>query len=381
MRVPLRILLSIAAAGAALWMTGVLEPIVGFPVVFPSFIGIVFVAANVAGTSWGLLTMALFGLGHSYFYLEPRGSLGLEEPHTIVLLVAYALAGVALASLGGALRNAYARLRAEHRIVTTIHEQREDLLKTLSHDVRTPLGVITTNATLLERAPDDAATVLRRARAIERSAASVADMLGDLVDAAHLESGHFQLERQPVELARFVGELRTRLDETLAVDRIRLAIPADLPAVEVDPHRFERILVNLLSNALKYSPAPASVLLGAATHGREVVISVSDSGPGIAPEDLPHLFEKYFRASGARTQEGLGLGLYSTRLLVQEHGGRVWVESEAGEGTTFHVALPIGGGPPLSAPRPAVRPGSPPPSARPRGTSPSGSAPRSSRGG
>jgi signal transduction histidine kinase len=265
--------------------------------------------------------------------------------------------------------------------VTTIHEQREDLLKTLTHDVRTPLGVIMTQAGILERDPNDAAGVLRRARAIERSAASVADMLGDLVDAAHLESGHFQLERQPVELARFAEELRSRLEETLAVERIRLAIPADLPAVEVDPHRFERILVNLLSNALKYSPAPVSVVLGAALQGREIVVSVSDSGPGIAAEDLPRIFEKYYRTSAARTKEGLGLGLYATRLLVQEHGGRVWVESVLGEGTTFHVALPAVGGPGLSAPRPDVQPGSPPPFAPTPGTSPSGSEPRSSRGG
>jgi signal transduction histidine kinase len=206
-------------------------------------------------------------------------------------------------------------------------------------------------------------------------------MLGDLVDAVHLEAGHFQLERQPVDLASFVGELRSRLEETHAVDRIRLAIPEDLPPIEVDAHRFERILVNLLSNALKYSPPPSSVVLGAVLRGREVVLSVSDSGPGIAPEDLPHIFEKYYRTPDARTKEGLGIGLFATRLLVQEHGGRIWVESVVGEGTTFHVALPAGGGPGVSAPRPAVRPGAPPPSARTRGTSPSGSAPRSSRGG
>jgi signal transduction histidine kinase len=284
--------------------------------------------------------MALFGAGFDFFYQEPRGVLGSASSRDVGLLVAYAIAGFALARIGGALRKAYMRLREQHRAVTAFHEQREDLLRTLTHDVRTPLSAITMNAALLARNSKDPVVVLRRAQAIEKSVASVAGMLGDLIDTAHLESGHLPLERKPVDLAGFVGELRTRLEGTLPLDRVTFALPAGLPAAHVDARRFERILVNLLSNALKYAPAPAPVVLGAAVQGRDIVVSVADGGPGISKQDLPHVFEKYFRASATRKKEGLGIGLYGTRLLVQAHGGRIWVDSALGKGTTFYVALP-----------------------------------------
>jgi signal transduction histidine kinase len=287
-----------------------------------------------------MVTMALFGIGFDYFYQEPRGVFGSANLRDAGLLLAYVIAGLALARIGGALRKAYTRLGEQHRAVTAIHEQREDLLKTLTHDVRTPLSAITMNAALLARKPGDPAVVLRRAQAIEKSAASVAGMLGDLIDMAHLESGHLPLDRNPVDLARFVGELKTRLEGTLPIDRVTFAVPDGLPAANVDARRFERILVNLLSNALKYAPAPAPVVLGAAVQGDNIVVSVADGGPGISQQDLPHIFGKYFRASATRAKEGLGIGLYGTRLLVQAHGGRIWVDSALGKGTTFHVALP-----------------------------------------
>jgi signal transduction histidine kinase len=333
-------MVSVASAAAALAVVGALEPVLGAPVFFPAFVGIIFISSEIGGAPYGLVTMALFGAGFDFFYQEPRGVLGSASSRDAGLLIAYAVAGFALARIGGALRKAYIRLREQHRAVTAFHEQREDLLKTLTHDVRTPLSAITMNAALLARSSKDPAVVLRRAQAIEKSAASVAGMLGDLIDTAHLESGQLPLDRKPVDLARFVAELRTRLEGTLPIDRVTFAVPAGLPAADVDPRRFERVLVNLLSNALKYAPSPAPVVLGAAVQGTHLVISVADGGPGISQQDLPHLFEKYFRASATRTKEGLGIGLYGTRLLVQAHGGRIWVDSALGKGTTFYVALP-----------------------------------------
>ena len=339
-RVPLRFVVSVVAAAAALWIIGALETVLARPFLFPSFVAIVLVSAGLAGTASGMVTVITFGAGYAFFFIEPRGSFGLDEPHVIAVLVAYVVAGLIVASLGGALRKAYARLREEHRAVTTIHEQREDLLKALTHDVRSPLGVITTNAALLTGDAEVPVAVRRRAQAINRSAVRVAEMLGDLVDTAHLESGHLPLERTPIDLASFVVELRDHLEGTLPLDRVTVAIPGDLPAAYVDPRCFERILVNLLSNALKYAPPPAPVVLGAAVQDGGIIISVADRGPGISQQDLPHIFEKYYRASGTRKKDGLGIGLYSTRLLVQAHGGRISVESALGEGTTFRVALP-----------------------------------------
>jgi signal transduction histidine kinase len=212
-------------------------------------------------------------------------------------------------------------------------------LRTLSHDIRSPLTVVTVNAELLAKRSNDPA-VVRRAQDIEKSAGRVAGMLGDLIDMARLESGHIALARKPLDVAAFVSELRSRLEGTLPIDRVAFDVHKSLPAAAVDAGQFERILVNLLSNALKYAPPPAPIVLRAAVQGREVLVSVADGGPGISQRDLPHLFDKYFRTSGTREQEGLGIGLYSTRLLVQAHGGRIWVDSTVGTGTTFYVAMP-----------------------------------------
>jgi two-component system phosphate regulon sensor histidine kinase PhoR len=108
-----------------------------------------------------------------------------------------------------------------------------------------------------------------------------------------------------------------------------------------DPSRLERILTNLISNALKYSPPEAEVVVRAERVDSCLQVSVVDRGIGIAPEDLPHLFERFYRTRGSRKAEGLGLGLYITRMLVEAHGGRIWAESELGKGSTFSFTLPL----------------------------------------
>ncbi len=122
----------------------------------------------------------------------------------------------------------------------------------------------------------------------------------------------------------------------------RPAAAAELPPVLADPERLQRILANLLSNALKYSPPDTEVTLSFVVRDGEVVTLVTDGGAGIAPEELPRLFQRYYRAAAGRERrEGLGLGLYITRLLVEAQDGRIWAQSEVGVGSTFSFSLPI----------------------------------------
>jgi len=243
-----------------------------------------------------------------------------------------------VAWVSGTLRRAFIRLRQQAADLERVQEQREDLVRTLAHDLRSPLAAIGMNAHLLRKGQGDADAV-RRATSIEASVAAVTTMLEDLVEVTRLESGHVALERCPVRLDVLAIGVRERLPGR-AHDRVRIEGPSDLPPVDVDPQRFERVLVNLLTNALKYSPGPSPVVIVAAPDEAGVVLTVRDEGPGVAPKDLPRLFEKYFRAESTRGQDGLGLGLYISRLLVEAHGGRIWVTSTAGAGTSFHVALP-----------------------------------------
>ena len=227
--------------------------------------------------------------------------------------------------------------------VTAAHEmqeQREDLLRAISHDLRTPLTVIMAQAQMLARRPEDPALVLRRAESIRTSSARMATMIADLVELVRLEAGNVKLEPRPVPIAPFAAELRDRLRGAIAVERLRLEVPEPLPAALADPPLLERILVNLITNALKYSPPGSEAVLSAAARDGRVRITVQDRGDGISPEELPRIFERFYRSPSAAQKEGLGLGLYITRLLVEAHGGSISVDSAPGVGSAFHVLLP-----------------------------------------
>ena len=236
----------------------------------------------------------------------------------------------------GIMRDISERKRAE--------EERETFLYTISHDLRMPLTLINSHADLLwdDLARDGVDGVLRQyVSAIKRSVRRMNVMIQDLVDTARFEGGQFELALQSVDLAAYLNDLLIRLVATLDVARITPDLPADLPPVCADYDRLERILVNLLSNAQKYSTPDTPILLRAEQQEHEVRISVSDQGPGISSDVLPHLFERFYRVPGERKAEGIGLGLFITRMLVEAHGGRVGVESEVDKGSIFWFTLPI----------------------------------------
>ncbi|MFT3915208.1 MAG: ATP-binding protein [Anaeromyxobacteraceae bacterium] len=322
---------------------GWLEPWLGRPYYFVAFVAISG-AAVAAGTRYGALGAVLFGSGYAYDYLAPRGSFAIANPHELAGLVGFTATGVLVAWIGGSLRRAYARLRAQAIQLERTEEQREDLVRSLAHDLRSPLSVIAMSARVLEQTPGVAPDVVRRATTIGASVRSAAAMLEDLVEVARLESGHVALAREPVDLGRLAADLRERLPGTSDPERVRLELAPGLPVLQADPLRLERVLVNLLSNALKYAPPATPVTVRAARAPSGVVLTVADEGPGIAPDELPNVFRKYFRARGASEKEGLGLGLYISRLLVEAHGGRIWATSTVGHGTTVHVALPVARG-------------------------------------
>jgi two-component system, OmpR family, phosphate regulon sensor histidine kinase PhoR len=223
-------------------------------------------------------------------------------------------------------------------------EFRERYLQTISHDLRTPLTIISSHAQLLRRRlqqRDLGAFEGRCLDAILSGASRMNTMIRDLVDSARLEGGHLQLRTEAVALGPFLAELLERVASVLDVQRLHVDATPDLPPAHVDPERLERILLNLLSNALTYSAAGSPVRVTASSGSDGVVVSVADQGRGIAPDDLPHIFERFYRGTGGHTGEGVGLGLYITRMLVEAHGGRIWVDSRPAQGTTFSFTLPV----------------------------------------
>ena len=216
--------------------------------------------------------------------------------------------------------------------------RQQDLLRVVSHDLRSPLAALIGQAQLLAARAEAGSPAAERIEAILRVGRRISSMIDDLVDAARFESSRLVLDLRAVELEPFLGELLRRMSTALPRERVELRLPPGPVAVLANPARLERIVVNLLSNALRYSPAPVQVEVRLA--GARVVLAVIDHGPGIAAEDRRHLFERYYRGSASKDTPGVGLGLHSTHLLVQAHGGRIRVEESRGGGATFLVELP-----------------------------------------
>lgn len=226
--------------------------------------------------------------------------------------------------------------------------QREDLLDVVSHDLRAPLGALVGQARVLGKRAHGDAFAAARVEAILRCASRMDAMIEDLLDSARKESQQLRLQMGPLDVGDFLSELLGRSAPLLEVDRIRLTLDRSVSLVALaDVNRLDRIVLNLLTNALKYSPPESPVELCAAAAGGWVTIGVADHGPGIPSADLPHVFERFYRGQRTVARGGLGIGLYSVRLLVEAHGGTVRVQRGREGGTTFHVALPAA---PASAP-------------------------------
>ena len=221
---------------------------------------------------------------------------------------------------------------------------REEILSVVSHDLRNPLGKIVLGASLLTGAVGggvvDGARVARTAQRIQREAERMARLIDDLVDFASIQAGRLAIARAPCPPAGIIAQARD-LFGPLAEERglaFQTRADDDLPAVDCDSDRAVQILSNLVTNAIKVTPKGGAIVVGAAAESSGVVFYVRDTGPGIEPEDLPNVFERFWRSKRA-SYKGAGLGLSIARGLVDAHGGRIWAESRLGSGSTFFFSL------------------------------------------
>ncbi|MCY1040481.1 ATP-binding protein [Corallococcus sp. bb12-1] len=226
-----------------------------------------------------------------------------------------------------------------------LEKLREEYVGLISHDLRNPLHTINLRAHLLQRALHE--RKLEReghmAQAIIHNVEWMNTMIEELLEGSRLESGSVTLRRAPRDLGRFLEEVLERDVAPDARERFRLHLGTSIPPVPMDAARLERVVTNLLTNAIKYSPkgTPVDVRLSA-VHD-QAVVSVSNLGAGLAAQDAARLFDKYYRTEDGRSADGkgLGLGLYISRLIVEAHGGHIWVESEPDQGATFFFSVPL----------------------------------------
>jgi two-component system CheB/CheR fusion protein len=233
------------------------------------------------------------------------------------------------------------RQRAER---DRLDQQREEFLSIATHELRTPLtslkGRVQFARHQLERHGSVEPTNLER---MERAVERMEMLVNDLVDMVRLEAGKLVLRRERVELGQLC---RAIIEELAAVSgrQIDAQLPTDPIWVEADVTRLGQVLSNLLTNAIRYSPADQPITVLLAADAAQARVTVRDRGPGIPPDVLQHLFERFYRAPEAERQpggeEGLGLGLYIAHEIVQRHGGRLWSESMLGQGAAFTFTLP-----------------------------------------
>jgi signal transduction histidine kinase len=237
--------------------------------------------------------------------------------------------------------SAATQLEEEQRQVERL---RADLLSTISHELRTPLTLIRTSIGLLLDSDPDEEMRQRLLRNIKGSTDRMHALVTDLLDLARLSSDRLELQVRRVDLGELVNGavslMRPLLDTKQ--QRVEVVMSSPVPAVPGDYRRLERVLLNLLSNANKFAPGESKITIAMREAAREVTIAVQDAGPGITTEAVPLLFDQFFteRTSSTRHNIGAGLGLPIAKGIVEAHGGRIWVESRVGVGTTVSFTLP-----------------------------------------
>ena len=249
-----------------------------------------------------------------------------------------------------ALERAHLALEAEASALRAkTEEMRSSLLSAVSHDLRTPLAAITGAVSALrdQSVQLDVAQREELLSAIHEEARRLERLVANLLDMTRVESGTLRARREWVPLEEMVGAAISRVEDALGARPLRVSLAPDLPLLHVDPLLIEQVLVNLLDNAAKYTPADSAIDIDGRNDANGVVIEIRDRGPGIAAGDENRVFEKFYRGANPSVA-GAGLGLAICKGIVDAHGGTIAVESRAGDGATFRVRLPHAGTPPVT---------------------------------
>lgn len=218
----------------------------------------------------------------------------------------------------------------------------DEFISTISHELRTPLGFIKGYVTTLLR--EDTTWDDERRKEfldiIDDEADRLQELIDNLLDSSRLESGTLSMTLEPTQITPVIRASVHRIRGAHPDIALKMKVPEDLPAMQIDSTRIAQVIDNFLNNASKYAVG-SPVTITARKLGETLRISVRDQGPGIPAEHTPQLFERFYRVPGTNTTRGTGLGLYISRKIIEAHNGEIGVESTIGEGTTFYIDLPI----------------------------------------
>lgn len=245
-----------------------------------------------------------------------------------------------------ALEDAKHRLEAANQDLVRANQAKANFLSIISHELKTPLSVINGFLSLIldERYENDAQHLREAVQISKRRGEQLSRMIDELIDLSRLDARSMVLRRSPTDLAAMLRELGNDFQEEFRRRDLRfsLQLPQELPPVPCDPDKLRQVFTNLVGNALKFSPNGGEIELGAEVRGSEVVLTCRDTGIGIPEAERERIFEKFYQVDSSATRRfgGAGLGLSIVREIVLLHGGRIWVESTPGAGSTFFISLP-----------------------------------------
>jgi signal transduction histidine kinase len=226
-----------------------------------------------------------------------------------------------------------------------VDQLKSELLSTVSHELRTPLALIKGYASSLLREDVDwePATSREFLQVIDEESDRLTLIIEDLLQMSEIEAGVLHVDVQPIKMSRLAQRVAKKIRPDAKDHAVSVHVVADVPETLADPRRIEQVLHNLIVNATKYSTDGTPIQVRVERRGSDILVSVRDQGIGIALEHLDHVFERFYRVDGtlARQTGGSGLGLPICRGLVEAHGGKIWVESQLGKGSTFFFTIPV----------------------------------------
>ena len=354
-------LAAVAIVSLAVWALEPIAPVLSLGVLY---LFAVLPVAALWGLPFAIPVSIVSMLAFNWLFLPPTHTLRLADSENWVALAVYLVTAISVSALSDRARRRAeeaderrrdaeramegARASEERRLREAVEAEalrRSDAVKTavlrsVSHDLRSPITAITTASEVLRELGDTlsgddreelVAAILAQVRRLDR-------LVANLLELSRLEAG----AATPARELWTVDGLVSRVLDVLAADddRVDVDVPDQIPPVEVDPAQLERALANLIENALKFSPADARVSLRAMTEDGEVLVRVTDAGPGIPAQERERVFEPFVRGTAVNGDRGSGLGLAIARGFVGLNGGRLWIEPAPGGGSEFVIALP-----------------------------------------
>lgn len=277
-----------------------------------------------------------------FLFVPPQGAFTIDDVQYLLTFAIMLAVALVISSLVSRIRKE-ASERAALAVEAETERVRSALLASISHDLRTPLAVLTGASSSLAQSGERMSANERRelAASVYEQSREISEHVAKVLQMTRLESERIVLDRDWAAFSEIAASVLARLEERLAQHRVLVEVSDELPLVRVDVALVEQALANLLDNAAKHTPQGTAVRVRAEAEGRELVVTVQDYGGGLPEAELERVFDKFHRGASEASGAGMGLGLSICRAIVRLHGGRAWAQSVPAGGIAFHFTLPL----------------------------------------